>query len=178
MAPLRVYQGLRAACPWGRRWATQAVFHPSLSALLQRERSSCDQSTRPAVRRCGLQQGLICQCQLTVLAPPKAGAVGEPQACLPPRMEQVWGFWCLLWDEELPGGPSKIMYQFLGRGTLGGLCLKLYKWPEGLMCAWQGVEEGEDGEGLTGWSPRAPRARGHLQSAGLWSHHKALCLRQ
>lgn len=57
---------------------------------------------------------LICQYQLTVLAPPKAGAVREPEACLLPRTEQVLGFLCLLRNEELLGGPSKIICQWWG----------------------------------------------------------------
>lgn len=46
-------QGLSGAHLWGRCWATQGMFHPLLLVLLQRERSSCDQGTRPGVRRCG-----------------------------------------------------------------------------------------------------------------------------
>jgi len=91
LALLHVYHGLSGTCPWGRRWATAAVFHPSLSALLQRERSSCDQGTRPGVRRPGLLQSLMCQRSLAVLTAPNAEALGGCAGCLLPQTQLILG---------------------------------------------------------------------------------------
>lgn len=61
----------------GEALGTRACFI-LCSVLLQRERSSCDQSTRPAVRRPGSLHSWICQRWFAVLVLPNTGALREP----------------------------------------------------------------------------------------------------